>query len=139
MRWRQLQLAGLGPAVIPLPTEEAAAVSRRASACTSRTRYGLNEAAFDSIDRLDVEEPGPDARRWLAERVGAGELLLVFGPGESFRLPAALFLDRWQDMFCPSRDDVVILPASGGWALLYCHEDEFEFARGGPAEQNAEP
>jgi hypothetical protein len=32
-------------------------------------------------------------------------------------------------MFCPSRDDVVIVPTGGWWALFYCHEDEFEFAR----------
>jgi hypothetical protein len=80
-----------------------------------------------------VNEPGPEARQWLAERVGDGELLLVFAKDEVFRMPASLFLDHWQDMLCPSRDDAVILPVGRGWALFYCHEDEFEFARGGPA------
>ena len=56
-------------------------------------------------------------------------MLLVFGRDDVFRVPASLFLSNWQDIFHPSRDDVVIVPDSGGWALFYCHEDEFEFAR----------
>jgi hypothetical protein len=63
----------------------------------------------------------------------------VFGRKDVFRVPARVFLDNWQDMFCPSRDDAVILPAGGGWALFYCHEDEFEFARCGQAEPQRAP
>src|SRR5262249_20941079 len=132
--WQHPELAGFGPGVVSLTAADALAAWRRARDCLSRSRYGLNETVFASIDRLDVEKPGLEARQWLAERVGSGQLVLVFAEDEAFRVPASLFLDNWQDMFCPSRDDVVILPVSGGWALFYCHEDEFEFARGGPAE-----
>ena len=96
----------------------------------SRTRYGLDETTFAAVERLDVNEPVPDAQQWLAERVSGGELLLVFGRDEVFRVPAALLPSNWRDMFCPSRDDVVIVPVGGDWVLFYCHEDEFEFSAG---------
>jgi hypothetical protein len=130
MGWRHTELAAFGPEVVPLSDLDALAAYRRASEFSSKTRYGLDETVFKQIDRLNVEDPGPEAWRWLAERV-AGELLLVYAQDAVFRISAPLFLDSWQDMFCPSRDDVIILPVEGEWVLCYCHEDEFEFARGG--------
>lgn len=129
MGWRHSELAAFGPDVVPLDRLDAAAAFDRAMGFCSRTRYGLDETAIAAVERLSVDEPGPDAQHWLAERVGAGELLLVFGQDEVFRVPAAVFLSGWRNMFCPSRDDVVIVPAGGGWVLFYSHEDEFEFAR----------
>ena len=129
MGWWHSELAEFGPEVVPLDRPDDIAAYERAMRLCSRTRYGLDEAAFTAIERLDVEEAGPAALAWLTERVGGGELLLVFGRDEVFRVPALLFLSRWQDMFGPSRDDVVIVPACGGWVLFYCHEDQFEFAR----------
>ena len=99
--------------------------------CVSKTRYGLNEMAFPHIERLNVDNPGPRVASWLAERVVGEELLLIFGRCEVFHLSAELFLRHWQDMMSPSRDDVVILPTGGDWALLYCHEDYFEFVNSG--------
>lgn len=139
MGWRHLEMTAFGPDVAPLDRPDAAAVYDRAMRLCSRTRYGLDETVLPGIERLDVDEPGPDAQQWLSERVKASELLLVFGRDEVFRTPAAVFLAGWQDMFCPSRDDVIIVPAGGGWALFYSHEDEFEFARlrSGDAEAGA--
>ena len=135
MSWRRNELAVFGSEITWLPDAEALTAFRRAWDCSSSTRYGLNDEAFSSIDRLDVNDPGPEAREWLAQRVGGGDdpLLLVFGKDEVCMVRAAFFRDRWQDLFCPSRDDAVVLPEGGGWALFYCHEDEFEFATGGPA------
>src|SRR5688572_6801600 len=127
--WRQSEMAAFGPEVVPLDRPDAFAAYERAITLCSRTRYGLDETAFAAIERLNVEKPGPATLPWLAERVGGGELLLAFGRDEVFRVPAQLFLSRWQDMFCPSRDDVVIMPAGGEWVLFYCHENEFEFSR----------
>lgn len=129
MGWRSSELTAFGPQVVPLDCADAAAAYDRAMDLCSRTRYGLDETLFAAIERLDVNEPGADARQWLVGRVGNGDVLLVFSQDDVFRVPASLFLGSWQDMFCPSRDDVVIVPAGGGWALFYCHEDEFEFGR----------
>jgi len=127
--WWHTELAAFGPEVLPLNDVDALAAYRLSEHFSSRTRYGLNETVFQHIERLDVEEPNQNSRQWLAERLGEDELLLTFAKDEVFQVPASFFLDHWQDMFCPSRDDVVILPIGGGWALFYCHEDEFEFAR----------
>jgi len=127
--WRNSELAAFGADVVPLDRPDAAAAYDRAMGLCSRTRYGLDETTLGRIERLDVAEPGPTAEQWLVERVGTGLLLLVYGHDEVFRVPAAVFIGGWRDMFCPSRDDVVIVPDGGGWVLFYCHEDEFEFAR----------
>src|SRR5262249_27462486 len=118
MSWRHTELAGISQDVIPLSDTDARAAYSRANECSSKTRYGLDETAFEQIDRLDVEERSVDTQRWLAQRV-SGDLLLVYGRDAVFRVTAQLFLDRWQNMFCPSRDDVVILPVDGRWALFY--------------------
>jgi hypothetical protein len=127
--WRHSELAASGPEVVSLAQADASVAYNRAIGLCNRTRYGLDESALPTIERLDVNDPGPAAESWLAERVGVGELLLVFGRDDVFRMPSRLFVSSWRDMFCPSRDDVVIMPASGVWALFYSHEDEFEFAR----------
>jgi hypothetical protein len=97
----------------------------------SKTHYGLNSDVFSFIERLNVEDQGLEAREWLLKRVGSAEerLLLVFGSDEICTVRALFFLDHWRELFCPSRDDVVILPCVGSWALFYCHEDVFEFSR----------
>jgi hypothetical protein len=136
MHRRHSELAEHGP-VIRLADADARAVYRLAKKCASCTRCGLDEDAFAQIECLDVNDAPPNARLWLTARVDGDELLLVFGQSEVFRLSTSLFLDNWQDMFCPSRDDVVILPVAGNWALFYSHEDEFEFEGGGAAEPNA--
>jgi hypothetical protein len=118
---------------------EARIVFQRALAMASKFRYGLDEVLFQRIERLDVDDAVSEANRWLAERVGDGDVLLAFAEREVFRVPASLFLGQWFDMFGPSRDDVVILPISGGWVLFYSHEDEFEIARGGAADMSVLP
>jgi hypothetical protein len=129
MDWRRSEMVSFGPGVAPLDGPEANAAYERAVGLCSRTRYGLDERAFGVIERLKVDEPSVPPGEWLAKRVGEGELLLVFGRDDAFRVSASLFLGRWQDMFLPSRDDVVILPCGGEWVLFYSHEDEFEFAQ----------
>lgn len=135
--WRRTELAAFGTEVVPLDDCDAISAYEQAMKLCSRRGYGLNETVFPTIERLDVEKP-KEAQTWLTERVCGGDLLLVFGRDDVFRIPASLFLDRWQDIFCPSRDDVMIVPVTGGWAAFYSHEDEFEFARV-PATKASDP
>jgi hypothetical protein len=129
MGWRRSELAAFGSKVMPLEQSDAITTYEQATELCSRTRFGLDERSFAAIERLVVEEPSPLVQQWLVERVGTGDVLMVFGRDDVFRAPALQFLHHWQDMLCPSRDDVVILPVGGGWVLFYCHEDEFEFSR----------
>jgi hypothetical protein len=120
-----------GHEVAWLGATEAAAAFASAESYSSKTRYGLNAATFPSVERLDIETEDAASREWLQQRMGTGaQLLLVFGPGDVCSVRATFFLEHWRDLFCPSRDDVVILPtADDQWALFYCHEDEFEFGK----------
>lgn len=128
MDWRHKELMAFGTDVASLDHLNAVAAYNRAMSLCSRTRYGLDESKFSAIEKLDVNETGTETGLWLNERIGNSELLLVFGEKLVFQVPAALFLANWRDMFCPSRDDVIILPVVGEWVLFYSHEDEFEFA-----------
>ena len=141
MGWRRDELSAFGAEVAWLNRAASLTAFRRAQESISKSRYGLNEAVIAAIERLDVDQPGPEARQWLSERVGIGDdpLLLVFGEDDVCEVRTSFFLDSWQDLFCPSRDDVVILPAECGWVLFYSHEDEFEFVRGGPVQNRLAP
>jgi hypothetical protein len=131
MSWRQKELEKYGHEVAWLAATDAAAAFASADSCSSKTRYGLNEATFSSVERLDVETEDAASREWLQRRVGTdAQLLLVFGQADVCSVRAGFFLEHWRDLFCPSRDDVVILPTTDHqWVLFYCHEDEFEFGK----------
>jgi hypothetical protein len=45
------------------------------------------------------------------------------------RLPALLFVGRWDDFCFPSSDDVTVYPADERWLLEYAHREEFVFRR----------
>lgn len=98
-----------------------------ASALKIRTcgrRDSGNPATVAHIERLDVDEPGPEANAWLSHRIGVGTVLDVSDRHQVWRMHGALFVRNWQELLCPSRDDAVILSEGRGVVLFYCHEDE---------------
>jgi hypothetical protein len=119
----------------------ALAAFRRIRPCWDESRYGLSKTAFAIVERLDVDVPAAESRAWLEARIGRDpELILVaYSSDEVCEVPARLFLEHWQSHFCPPDDEVAVLPLRGGWVLCYFHGDQFEFARGGPAEPPAAP
>jgi hypothetical protein len=97
---------------------------------TSDEHYGLNEHIWEIVERWDIEFVGEEeTRSRLAAHVLDSEVVVFFGPQDVCRMSRETFLMHWQDMFMPSRDDVVIMPTSSAWCLFYCHEDEFEVGR----------
>ena len=94
-----------------------------------RDSYALDAHQFHAIEIA----PAGDIRRvraWLAERIGPAERLFVVFDRESVgAMSAASFLDHWQDMFVPARDDVLITNEPESWTLFYYHEDQFHFGR----------
>lgn len=76
---------------------------------SSNKRYGLNEQTTDNIERHIIESRSV-ADAWLRARLRAeGTLQIVYGPDHVCVIDAAAFLNCWQDVFVPSRDDAVIL------------------------------
>jgi hypothetical protein len=129
LNWRRDELAHFGEQLAWLNEAEASSVYNHALQFTSKSHYGLDPATVVGIDKLDVKEPGPEASAWLSRRIGGGPVLVVFGERQVCRMVGSFFVENWQDIFCPSRDDVVILAEMGEGVLFYCHEDEFEFGQ----------
>jgi hypothetical protein len=129
------RLAGLVPAESWLGEADAVAALCRVRMCFDDLRYGLSKSAFGRVDRLNVAAPPAESRAWLEERVGRGPevVRVVYTRDEVCEVPAQVFLDNWQTHFCPPDDEIAVLPPQGGWILCYFHEEQFEFARGGPA------
>lgn len=127
MSARQSELAHYRDQIVWLDKDIASTIYIDAIADCSKNQYGLDDSAFDHVDRLDVGNEYGRAWEWLAPRVGTGNLQVVFSKSDVCRMDAAFFAANWQDIFCPSRDDVVIVPETGAWVLFYCHEEEFEF------------
>ncbi|MBX3739235.1 MAG: hypothetical protein KF715_21285 [Candidatus Didemnitutus sp.] len=140
MSWRKQELARFSTSLSWLPEDKAQRTFARANATTSRGRYGLNESVWDIRERWDVEKIGASATRAkLASYARDEEFFLCFGSHDVCRISRIAFLDHWQDMFAPSRDDVVVMPDSEEWCLFYCHEDEFEAGRKKAPNQTSEP
>jgi hypothetical protein len=129
VNWRRDELAHYGDQLTWLDHAEAAGTFDRAMLLTSKSHYGLDPAAVTDIERLDVDEPGPEANAWLSRRIGDGMVFVVFGRHQACRMGGDFFVRNWQDLLSPSRDDAVILPEDRGVVLFYCHEDELEFGR----------
>jgi hypothetical protein len=129
LNWRRDELAHFGDRLAWLSEAEAASAYDRALQFTSKSHYGLDPATVTGIERLNVDEPGPEANAWLSRRIGSGTVLVVFGKQQVCRMDNFFLVENWQDFLCPSRDDAVILPEAGRGVLFYCHEDEFEYGQ----------
>jgi len=89
-------------------------------------RYGLNEQTTDKIERHIIESRSI-ADAWLKTRLRAeGTLQVVYGPDDVCVVDAAAFLNCWQDVFVPARDDAIILHNIDKTVFFYCHEEELE-------------
>jgi hypothetical protein len=89
-------------------------------------RYGLNDQTTDNIERHVIESRSV-ADAWLRTRVRAGGTLqVVYGPDHVCVVDAAAFLNCWQDVFTPARDDAIILHNIDKTIFFYCHEEELE-------------
>lgn len=93
---------------------------------SDNNRYGLNEQTTDKIERHIIESRSV-ADAWLRTRLRAeGMLHIVYGPDRVSVVDAAAFLNCWQDVFVPARDDAIILHNIDKTVLFYCHEEELE-------------
>jgi hypothetical protein len=131
MNWRKKELSHFGNEIDWAFEAEAQNIYSEAIKYASKTHYGLNEEEISTIEKISVEEPSQEIQEWLIHRIGdkSRDLTIVFGRDEVCKVRKEFFVENWQDIFYPARDDVLILPEIGDWVLFYCHEDEFEFGR----------
>ena len=109
-----------------LPQEDAIRIYDRTDRLQSRKHYGFAPELVRVIERVSSET---DMTEWLRLQVTdlTSHVLIVFAREQVCRLSTATFIESWQDIFCPSRDDAIILGEDADWVLFYCHKDEFEF------------
>jgi hypothetical protein len=117
MGQRKVEMAALDSGIIALDDAEAPAVFCNLSTYSSKGRFGLNEKLLASTERFKVDNRWKEARGWLAERVGADDVLLAFSPVEVFRVSPSLFIREWENMLCPGRDDVIVASSAGRWMM----------------------
>jgi hypothetical protein len=92
-------------------------------------RYGLNEQGVSNIDRLVIGSYSV-ADAWLKERFDSnGTVQIVYGESEVSVMDTTTFLMRWRDIFCPGRDDSIVIHNLSPAILFYCHEEELEIGQ----------
>ena len=67
--------------------------------------------------------------QWLQDRVPEyeAEILLLWDQDTGALVPRRLFIDRWDDFWYPSSDDLGVLGKAGEWQLEMYHRGVFEF------------
>jgi hypothetical protein len=85
--------------------------------------------------RVDVDE-GTDPRvisKWLEDRLPRNEsdLLLFWDQKTAALVPRRLFIDRWDDFWYPSSDDLTVVGTVAVWRLEMSHHGAFEFFQRG--------
>ena len=128
MNWRRQELAEYGEQVHWLEEAEAAKTQARAEQLLSKSEYALERRHLRNLEST-VAHPVQKATQWLKQRIESGPLYVVFGEKQVCLVSHTFLLKHWQDMFMPSRDDVVVLPVSGKWVLYFSHEEDIEYGK----------
>ena len=131
MNFRRKELAHFGDSIEWLTLSESQKCFDTAIRYSSNTHYGLNVGELQDVERQgDYSE---DINTWLASRCDGELAYVVYSRDRVFRTNTQFFLANWRDIFCPGRDDAIILSIDRCWVAFYCHEDEFEIGnRHGP-------
>lgn len=126
MYLREQEYQSLGLEARWLDKAHAKNAYRYAAQFTSNEKYGLNETVVKNIERLKIESYSV-AEHWISHRISsAGTVQVVYSDSEVCVINAAAFISNWKDIFCPARDDAIILHNTSHTVLFYCHEEELE-------------
>lgn len=129
MTYRANEYAELGVAARWLEREKAAHAYAFALKYASSKRYGLNDTTVANAERLEISSYSV-ADSWLKQRLPrSGTVQVVYGEDEVCVVEAQDFLENWQEIFTPSRDDAIVLHNLEPVVLFYCHEEELEIGR----------
>ncbi|GAB2889237.1 hypothetical protein ACCI51_18980 [Microbulbifer echini] len=126
MDYRRQQIEELNLGERWLGAEHAQSAYDFALKYSATDRYGLNTDTVSSIDRLEIESASV-AKNWLSDRLDSvGSVQVVLNENEVFVVQSDRFLESWQDIFMPARDDAMIIHNNSKIIVFYCHEDELE-------------
>jgi len=67
------------------------------------------------------------AEQWVKDTISSsGTVQIVYGKDEVCVIEAQEFVNNWQHIFMPARDDAIILHNMSNKIMFYCHEEELE-------------
>lgn len=126
MKLRQQEYKELNLNVRWLDQEHAQHAYDYALKFSSPSRYGLNESTVANIEQHIIEGYSV-ADHWLKNRLNCrGTVQIVYSETEACVINAESFLQNWQQIFVPARDDAIILHNLDKTVVFYCHEEELE-------------
>ena len=90
----------------------------------------LRSEMFAGLQTSDAAEDNK-AAQFLSELPNprSRKVLLSWKPGVAAVVPFELFRECWDDFCYPGSDDVLIIPESEDWFLIYHHWEQFELGR----------
>ena len=93
--------------------------------------FGLIEPLFESTSRINTFNNSSEIRQWLLEQTSDLNQTVIVSWNKELAVLVSwkVFCDYWDDFCYPSSDDVAIFPQSGGWMLIYSHEEYFMFGK----------
>lgn len=91
------------------------------------TAYGLNPTTVDLRERHIVTDCSV-ATDWLNHQIGqlASHVFIIFDERDVLPTCTNFFLTEWPNLFCPGRDDALVIEHTSRWIVFYYHEDELE-------------
>ena len=123
-------------ALQPLPPEAAAQIFD--GSLRFLNADSLAPEHFERVFIASADVPVIDGCGWLRARFTSldEQVTLSWDRSTALQTTWGFFTARWDDFCYPASDDVLILPKSDRWVLLYHHEEEFHFARRRPGSSN---
>lgn len=90
---------------------------------------GLNPQRFSRVLVQSADISIPVGCSWLRAQASnlAEQVTLSWDRETALRTSWEFFTAHWDDFCYPQSDEVLILPASGSWVLLFHHEETFIF------------
>lgn len=101
----------------------------------------LTQALRTPSARIDVADLAPnEVRQWLSMLSDAASSVLVVWPANrvAAEMPFATVIDKYDDLWYPSTDDVLVMWPDGQ-LLLMDHEERFCLSNEGPTGWTAAP
>ncbi len=96
---------------------------------SSNQRYGLNEKTVSNITPYAIQNDQA-AKIWLKEQFpNSGTVQIVHGREAVCVVDTEQFLDNWNHLFMPGRDDVLILHNTSDVIAFYYHEEILEIGQ----------
>lgn len=132
-RWTNPEYAVLPDSILaqiePVEEEAASQVSRMSRRLL--VEGNLSRTFFKNILKRGADISEDDGRRWLQDhqRNLFESVVIAWQQHPPVRTNWAIFTDYWMDFCYPSCDDVLVWPQYALWALLYQHEEEFQFGQ----------